>query len=61
MTIIQYLPRWLRTRLPKPAQPKPTTASKKDRQVLPTLPKQGRSVVFSQKNNPDGYRALWRL
>ena len=60
-TIIQYVPKWLRVRLQKPTQPKSTTVSKKDRQVLPTLPNQSRSVVFSQDDSPAGYRLLWRL
>jgi len=61
MTIVQYLPQWLRNRFSKPAPPKPTTANKKDRQVLPTLPNQTRSVIFSQDDSPAGYRVLWRL
>ena len=60
-TIVQYVPKWLRARLPKPAQPKSKTVSKKDRQVLPTLPRQTRSVIFSQDDSPAGYRVLWRL
>ncbi len=60
-TIVQYVPKWLRVRLQKPTQPKSKTVSKKDRQVLPTLPKQNHSVVFSQDESPAGYRALWRL
>jgi hypothetical protein len=61
MTIAQYVPQWLRNRLSKPAPPKPTTANKKDRQVLPILPKQSRSLIFSQDDSPAGYRVLWRL
>jgi hypothetical protein len=60
-TIVQYVPKWLRARLQKPTQPKLRTVSKKDRQVLPTLPKQSRSVIFSQDDSPAGYRVLWRL
>jgi hypothetical protein len=60
-TIVQYVPKWLRVRLQKPAQPKSRTVSKKDRQVLPTLPKQSRSVIFSQDDCPAGYRVLWKL
>lgn len=60
-SIVQFVPKWLRAKLKKPAKPKPTTVSKKDRQVLPTLPKQSRSVIFSQENNPAGYQLLWRL
>jgi hypothetical protein len=61
MTIAQYLPKWLRTKLQKPAPQKLKTLSKKDRQVLPTLPKRPRSVIFSQDDSPAGYRVLWRL
>jgi hypothetical protein len=60
-TIVQYVPKWLRKRLQRPAQPELKPQSKKDRQVLPTLPKQGRSVIFSQDDSPAGYRVLWRL
>jgi hypothetical protein len=60
-TIAKYLPKWLRARPKKPIQPKSRTVSKKDRQVLPTLPNQSRSVVFSQDDSPAGYRLLWRL
>jgi len=60
-TIALYLPKWLRVRREKPAPQKPTTVSLKDRQPLPMLPKQKRSVIFSQDDNPAGYRALGRL
>jgi hypothetical protein len=39
MTIAQYLPRWLRARLQKPAPQRASAAKKKARQVLPTVPK----------------------
>jgi len=62
MTLIQYVPKWLRVRLQKLAQPKLKTVSKKDRQVLPALPKETRSVVVSQDDDsPAGFRLLWRL
>ena len=60
-TIVQLVPKWLRLRPQKPTQPKSKTVSKKDRQVLPTLPNQARSVIFSQDDSPAGYRVLWRL
>ena len=60
-TIVQFVPKWLRARLQKPTQPKSKTVSKKDRQVLPTLPNQTRSVAFSQDDSPAGYRVLWRM
>ena len=61
MTIVQYVPKWLRVRLQKPTPQKPKTISKKDRQVLPTLPKQTHSPIFSQDDKSGGYRLLWRL
>jgi hypothetical protein len=61
MTIAQCLPQWLRSRSQKPAPRKLKTVTKKDRQVLPTLPKQTHSVIFSQDSSPAGYRVLWRL
>jgi hypothetical protein len=60
-TLVQFVPKWLRARLQKPTQPKTKTVSKKDRQVLPTLPKQSRSLIFSQDDSPAGYRVLWKL
>jgi hypothetical protein len=60
-TIVQFVPKWLRLRLQKPTQPKPKTVSKKDRQVLPTLSNQTRSVIFSQDDSPAGYRVLWKM
>jgi hypothetical protein len=59
-TLVQFVPKWLQDRLRKPAQPKTKALSKKDRQVLPTLPKQSRSLVFSQDDSPPGYRVQWR-
>ncbi len=61
MTIVPYLPQWMRGKRQKPTPRRLKTVSKKDRQVLPTLPKQSRSMIFSQDNSPAGYRALWRL
>ena len=60
-TIVQFVPKWLRARLKKPTPPKPTIINKKKRQLLPTLPSQTRSVIFSQDDSPAGYRVLWRL
>ena len=60
-TIIQFMPKWLRARLQKPTPQKPTNINKKKRQLLPTLPSQTRSLMFSQDDSPAGYRVLWRL
>ena len=60
-TIVQFVPKWLRLRLQKPAQLKTKTVNKKDRQVLPTLPKQPRSFGLSDDDSPPGYRVVWKL
>ena len=60
-TIVQFVPKWLRARLQKPTQQKPAIVNKKKRQLLPTLPSQTHSVVFSQDDSPAGYRVLWRM
>jgi hypothetical protein len=62
MTIAQCLPRWLRSRLQRPVPQKLTTVNKKDRQVLPTLPKPERPPTrWQDDDSPAGYRILWRL
>jgi len=38
MTMVQYMPQWLRNRWGRAAPQKLKTVAKKDRQVLPTLP-----------------------
>ncbi len=60
-TIVQLVPKWLRARLEKPTRQKPMIVNKKRRQLLPTLPSQTRSVIFSQDDSPAGYRVLWRM
>jgi len=62
MTIAQYLPKWLRGRFRKPAPQNVTSRSKKDWQVLPTLPKSKRpSVLFQDDQSRAGCRILWLL
>ena len=62
MTIAQCLPRWLRSRLPRPVPQKLTTVNKKDRQVLPTLPKPERLPIrWQDDDSPAGCRIQWRL
>jgi hypothetical protein len=56
-TIVQFVPKWLRVRLQKPAQPKPRTLNKKDRQILPTLPNANGAILFSA----DEKQAVHRL
>ena len=54
-TLVQYVPKWLRVRLQKPTPPKPKTLSKKDRQVLPTLPStKCRSLLIHDGQSPPG-------
>jgi hypothetical protein len=56
-TVVQFVPKWLRVRLQKPAQPKSKTLNKKDRQVLPTLPNANRpSILFSAGERPPGHQ-----
>lgn len=62
MTIARYLPQWLRSRLQQPPSQKPRARSKKERQVLPTLPKpQPSPVRWQDDDSPPGYRVLWRM
>ena len=57
MTMTQYLPTWLRSRFRKPAPLEVTRLSKKDRQVLPTLPNAKRpSILFENGEKPPGHK-----
>jgi hypothetical protein len=61
MTMTQYLPRWLRSRLRKPATQKVVRRSKKDRQALPTLSNLNQpSTLLQDDQSPAGFRILWR-
>lgn len=61
MTIAPYLLQWLRSRLRKPALQKAATIGKKDRQVLPTVPKPERPPIrWQDDDSPPGHRILWR-
>ena len=62
MTIAQYLPQWLQSWLHKSAPQKGIVASKKDRQVLPTVPKaQTRSSQLADDGTPLRFRVYWRM
>ena len=51
------LPKWLRVRLQKPAQPKSKTLNKKDRQILPTLPNANRpSILLAADEKQAGHQ-----
>jgi hypothetical protein len=61
-TIVRFLPQWLRGRSQKSASQSLKSISKKDRQVLPTLPQQSRPPIpWQDDNSPAGFRILWRL
>jgi hypothetical protein len=60
-TIVQYVPKWLRVRLQKPTQPKPKTLSKKDRQILPIVPKPETPPCRYPETIRPGERFLWRV
>ncbi len=62
MTIAQYLPQWLQRRLHKSASQKAKVLSKKDRQVLPTLPKPPRTPSpLDDDAAPLRFRIYWRM
>ena len=62
MNLAQYIPQWLRSRLQKPAPQSVRNLSKKDLQILPTVPKAKHpSILFQQDASPAGYRVLWRI
>jgi hypothetical protein len=62
MTIAQYLPQWLRNRLQKPPPQKLETVSKKDLQVLPTLPNPKRPPIPLQDDDSAArFRIYWRM
>ena len=62
MTIAQYIPQWLRSWLHKSAPQKAKIVSKKDRQVLPTVPKAGRrSSQLDDDGAPLRFRVYWRM
>jgi hypothetical protein len=62
MTIAQYLPQWLRNRLLRPAPPKATNRSKKDRQILPTLRKAPPPPVrLADEDSALRFRIYWRM
>lgn len=62
ITIVHYLPQWLRSKLQNSASQETKPVNKKERQILPTLPnlKQS-STAFKDDESPPGYRILWRL
>jgi hypothetical protein len=62
MTIAQYPPQWLRNRLQKPPRQQLNPVAKKDRQILPTLPKPKRPPILWQDDNGDArFRIYWRM
>jgi len=62
MTIAQYLPQWLRNRWRRPASWSGRVLSKKDRQVLPTVPKSPRPPSqLDDDGAPLRFRIYWRM
>jgi len=61
MKIAQYLPTWLRSRVRKPAPQNVAMLNKKERQILPKLPKTGCVPVPLKNDRSGGYHLLWRL
>jgi hypothetical protein len=62
MTIAQYLPRWLRNRFQKPGSQNARIPSKKDRQILPTVPKpQPPPSPPQDDDGPLRFRIYWRM
>jgi hypothetical protein len=62
MTIVQCIPQWLRNSWQKAAPQKPMTVAKKDRQVLPTLPKPKRPPTLWQDDAGEArFRIYWRM
>jgi hypothetical protein len=62
MTIAQYLPQWLRGKLQQPASQNARIPGKKDRQILPPVPKPQRPPVrFQDDDSFDRFRIYWRM
>ena len=61
-TTIQFIPQWLRRRLQKPDSQKATVPGKKDRQILPTVPRPPRPTdQFDDDGAPLRFRVYWRM
>jgi hypothetical protein len=60
-TIVQFVPKWLRARLQKPAPQKHTTQEKKKRQELPNLSKRAELSLHAQEASAAEFRYLWKL
>jgi hypothetical protein len=62
MTIAPYIPRWLRNRWQRPAPQQLKTVAKKDRQVLPTLPKPNcPPIPWQDDDGAARFRVYWRM
>ena len=62
MTIVQYIPQWLRNRLQKPSPQQLNPVAKKDRQILPTLPKpKGPPTLWEDDAGEARFRIYWRM
>ena len=62
MTITQYLPQWLQSRVRKSASQKAQMPGKKDRQVLRTMPKPPcPPSQLDDDGAPLRFRIYWRM
>jgi hypothetical protein len=62
MTIVQCIPQWLRNRWQKAAPQKPKSIAKKERQVLPVLPKpNGPPTLWQDDAGEARFRIYWRM
>jgi hypothetical protein len=62
MTIAQYLPQWLQSRLQQAAAQKAKAPGKKDRQILPMVAKPERPPRAARDDDiPHRFRIYWRM
>ncbi len=62
MTIIQYLPQWLRNKWQKPAPQRTRNRRMKDRQILPMVPiARHVPIRFQDDPRPRECHIYWRL
>jgi len=60
MTLTHYMSKWLRTRFKRSAPQRFKVLNKKERQILPTLPKQApMSAAWQDDASPAGCRVRW--
>jgi hypothetical protein len=60
-TLIEILPKWLRSRLKKSGSQRSHSVRKKERQILPDLPAAARPAKPSRNIRANGEWLLWRI